>query len=306
MKIYDIAIIGSGPAGMTAALYAARAGLSVAIFERLMAGGQMGETGHIDNYPGFPEGVGGFDLALSMQQQEQRFGAENINEDVTAIDVHAAPKVITTDAGEYAARAIIMATGARSRKLGAPGEAELAGAGVSYCATCDGNFFKGKPVIVVGGGNTAAADAVYLSRICPTVYVVHRRDQLRATAASAHQMHEAGNIVFKWNSTVDHLLSADGKVAGAAIKDVNTGEVSEIAADAVFVAVGKIPNTEQFADELPLDPGGYIIADEDGATSIPGVYAAGDVRTKRLRQVATAISDGANAAEAAAEWLASC
>lgn len=306
METYDIAIIGSGPAGMTAALYAARAGLSVAVFERMMAGGQMGETGRIDNYPGFPEGVGGFDLAVAMQQQEQRFGANNINEDVTAIDTVSNPKVITTAAREYFARAIIVATGASSRKLDVPGEQELVGAGVSYCATCDGNFFKGKPVIVVGGGNTAAADAIYLARVCPTVYVVHRRDRLRATAANVHQMCEAENIVFKWNSVVDRLVSADGRVVGAVIKDVDTGAMTELVADAVFVAVGKVPNTENFIHQLPLDPDGYVVADEGGATSIPGVFAAGDVRTKRLRQVTTAISDGANAAEAAAEWLATC
>lgn len=306
METFDIAVIGSGPAGMTAALYAARAGLKTVLFERLMAGGQMGETGHIDNYPGFPEGVGGFDLSMAMMQQDERFGVVQVNEEVTAIDAAGTPKTVTTAAGIYEARALIIATGAHSRKLGVEREDELAGRGVSYCATCDGNFFKGKPVIVVGGGNTAAADAVYLSRICPTVYVVHRRDQLRATAASAHQMHEAENVVFKWNAVVDRLREQDGKIAGAVIKDVKTGATEQLDADAVFVAVGKMPNTDAFAAQLPLDASGYVIAGEDGVTSIPGVFAAGDVRTKKLRQVATAISDGANAAEAAAEWLATC
>lgn len=170
---------------------------------------------------------------------------------------------------------MIVATGARSRTMGVDREGELTGCGVSYCATCDGNFFKDKPVIVVGGGNTAAADAVYLARICPQVYVVHRRDQLRATAASRHQMEQAAHIQFKWNAVVDQLLEADGKVAGAIIKDVNTGATEQLDAAAVFVAVGKIPNTEAFAAQLPLDKAGYIVAGEEGETSIPGVYAAG-------------------------------
>lgn len=305
MKTYDLAVIGSGPAGMTAALYAARAGLSTIIFEQLMAGGQMGETGKIDNYPGFPDGIGGFDLAFAMQQQEERFGAVNVNEEVVAIDADSNPKVITTTEGQYAARSIVVATGARSRKMGIEGEESLMGRGISYCATCDGNFFKGKPVIVVGGGNTAAADAVYLSRICPVVYVVHRRDTLRATAASRHQMEAAENIEFVWDSLVDELLEEDGKLSGAIVKNKKTGERRTLEAPGLFVAVGKTPNTEAFKGSLPLDDDGYVIADETGATSMPGVFAAGDVRQKRLRQVATAISDGANAAEAAAESLVS-
>jgi thioredoxin reductase (NADPH) len=306
MKSYDIAIIGSGPAGMTAALYAARSGLSTALFERAMPGGQMGETGHIENYPGFPEGVSGFDLTMAMRQQAERFGAVGIDEEVTALDVQGPSKMVYTASGSYTAAVVIVATGSRSRRLDIPGERALTGRGVSYCAVCDGNFFKGKPVIVVGGGNTAAADAIYMARICPEVYVVHRRDRLRATAANRHQMERVGNVVFKWNSVVKELIEEDGKVGGAIIENLETGHLARLDAAALFVAIGKIPNTEAFADVLPLDCEGYVIAGEDGATSIPGVYAAGDVRTKHLRQVSTATSDGANAAEAAFEWLASC
>ncbi len=305
MEIYDVAIVGGGPAGMTAALYASRAGLSTVVFERMMAGGQMGETGQIDNYPGFPDGVGGFDLSLAMQQQDERFGTVWRNEEVVSLDVKADPKVVHTPTGEVGARAVILAPGARSRKLGVEGEAELAGRGVSYCATCDGNFFAGKPVIVVGGGNTAAADAAYLSRICSKVTVVHRRDELRATAASAHAALTADNVEFAWDSVVDRLLEADGKLAGAVIRNVKTGAESTIDAAGLFVAVGKQPNTESFAGAVPLDDSGYLVAGEDGITEIPGVFAAGDARTKRLRQVSTAIADGANAAEEAAAWLAS-
>jgi len=305
MKSYDIAVVGSGPAGMTAALYAARAGLSTALFERAMPGGQMGETGHIENYPGFPEGVSGFDLTMAMRQQAERFDVVFIDEEVIALEIEDSSKMLRTASNAYGASAVIMATGSRSRHLDLPGERELTGRGVSYCAVCDGNFFKGKPVIVAGGGNTAAADAVYMARICPEVHVVHRRDRLRATAANLHQMERAGNVVFEWNSIVKELIEEDGKVAGAIIENVETGEQTRLDAAALFVAIGMIPNTEAFADVLPLDCEGYIIADENGVTSIPGVYAAGDVRTKHLRQVATAVSDGANAAEAAFEWLAS-
>lgn len=304
MKIFDVAIIGSGPAGMTSALYAARAGLSVGVFERMMAGGQMGETEKVDNYPGFPEGVGGFDLALSMQEQFMRFGAEFVNEEVTELkDVDKEIKILTTPYDTYGARAVIVATGARSRKLGAPGEEELSGRGVSYCATCDGGFFKGEPVVVVGGGNTAAADAVYLARLSPKVYVVHRRDKFRAGAASVKQMEDAPSVEFKMNSVVKDILSEDGKVSGVVIENVHTHETETLETKAVFMAVGKIPNTENFRGVLPMDDQGYIIAGEEGATEIPGIYAAGDVRTKKLRQVATAIGDGANAAELAAEVL---
>lgn len=302
---YDVAVVGSGPAGLTAALYAARAGLSVVVLEALMPGGQMGETGRIDNYPGFPEGVSGFDLTMQMQEQCTRFGVAFVNEALTGCDLIAEPKRLETGSRTLSARAVIVATGSHSRKLGVPGEAEFAGRGVSYCATCDGNFFRGKTVAVVGGGNTAAADAVYLARICEAVHLVHRRDTLRATAAEQHRIAEADNVVFHLNKTVRQIEGENGAVAGLEIEDVTTGEVEHIPAAAVFVAVGKVPNTDVFKGQLPLDEAGYALADETGVTSLPGVFVAGDVRAKRLRQVATAVGDGANAAEAAAEWLAS-
>jgi len=306
MGVYDIAIIGQGPAGLTAGLYAARAGLSTAMFERMMPGGQMGETAQVDNYPGFSEGVSGFDLAMQMSGQATRFGAQSIQEDVLSVDVSSSPKQVVTAQGTYQARAIIFAPGARSRKLEVPGEAEYAGKGVSYCATCDGGFFRGKDVVVVGGGETAASDAIYLARLCNKVHVVHRRDTLRVSAASRQQMEAAENVSFEWNSVVREIRGEDGKVSQVVIADVETGEERVIPTSAVFVAVGKVPNTEPFAQVLPLNESGYIVADENGVTALEGVFAAGDVRTKRLRQVSTAVSDGANAAEVAAEWLASC
>lgn len=301
---YDVAVIGAGPAGMTAALYAARAGLRVVFFERLSAGGQLGETETIENYPGFPEGIGGFDLAFSMKQQAERFAAESIDEEVVAVDLEASPKQITTSFGAYEAKSIIVASGARPRKLGLDNDDVLAGRGISYCATCDGNFFRGKTVLVIGGGNTAVADALYLSRICEKVIVVYRRDKLRATAVYHNLIKGIENIDFAWNSIVRQAHDTEGKLSGVTIEDVKTGEVSEIACEGMFVAIGTIPNTEFLDNALNLDATGYIIADETGITNVPGVFAAGDVRTKALRQVATAVSDGANTAEAAAEFVA--
>ncbi|MEG2629134.1 MAG: thioredoxin-disulfide reductase [Raoultibacter sp.] len=302
--LFDVAVIGSGPAGMTAALYAARAGLQVALFERMMAGGQLGETEKIDNYPGFPEGAGGFDLAFSMKQQAERFGALSINEEVSAVDLEAAPKRITTAQGVYAAKTVIVATGARSRKLGLENEEVLAGRGISYCATCDGNFFHGKTVLVVGGGNTAVADALYLSRICQRVIVVYRRDTLRATAVYHDMLNGIENVSFEWDSVVTSAHEEAGKLVGATIENVKTGAVHDIACDGLFVAIGTIPNTEFLKGALTLDNAGYVVAEEGGSTAIPGVFVAGDVRTKTLRQVTTAVADGSNTAEAAAEFVA--
>lgn len=304
-EIYDVAVIGSGPAGMTAGLYAARAGLNVAVFERVMPGGQLGNTDVIENYPGFVDGIGGFDLAFAIKQQAERFGTKILSEEVTSLELEGERKIIRTSSGEHAARSIIVATGARPRKLGVAREDELTGRGVSYCATCDGNFFRGKDVLVIGGANTAAEDAVYLSRICNSVAIVYRRGALRATKVYADAAYAAENITCEWFSVVDELHESDGKVSGARIRNVNTGEVKDLACDAVFVAVGSVPNTELLAGALELDEAGYIVADETCATSIPGVFAAGDVRTKPLRQVVTAVSDGAVAAEQAAAGLSS-
>lgn len=302
---YDVAVIGSGPAGMTAALYAARAGLSVAVFERITPGGQLGQTAHIENYPGFPDGVNGFDLAFSMKQQADRFGAVNIGEEILSVDLAASPKVLRTGFGAYEAKSVIVATGAKPRRLGIDLEDELQGRGVSYCATCDGNFFKDRDVVIVGGGNTAVADAIYMARIARTVYLVHRRDALRATAVYHRMLEEIDAVRFVWNAGVKELLAEDGMLGGVLVEHYDTGEVEEINCSGLFVAVGTEPNTEFLDGALELDGAGYIVAGESGRTSVPGVFAAGDVRTKALRQVTTAVSDGANTAEAAAEYLAS-
>lgn len=303
-KLYDLAVIGSGPAGMTCAIYAARAGLSVLLLERLSPGGQLAETERIDNYPGFPEGAGGFDLAFSMKQQADRFGVESVSEEVISVDLGASPKLLTTPFRTVEAKAVVVATGARPRKLGLEGEQALEGRGVSYCATCDGAFFRGKRVAVVGGGNTAAADAIYLSRICEQVELIHRRAELRATHIYHDLLAGLENVRFVWDSVVDSLVESDGRLAGVSVRNVNTGAVEEISCEGLFVAVGTVPNTEFLKGALETDESGYIVAGEDCATNLPGVFAAGDVRTKALRQVTTAVADGANAGEAAAHYVA--
>lgn len=302
--IIDIAVIGAGPAGLTAGLYGARAGMDVVVFERVAPGGQLAQTEQLENYPGFPEGTEGYQLAFSMKQQADRFGVRSISEEVTSVDLEGEVKTLTTPFATYRAHAVIVATGARPRKLGVDQEEQLAGRGVSYCATCDGNFFRGKAVAVVGGGNTAAADALYLARICEKVYLVHRRDQLRATAIYHERLSKLPNVEFVWNSTVSRLAADDaGSLKGAVVVDKNTGIERELEVSGLFVAVGTQPNTEFLNGALALDGAGYIVAGEDGATSVEGVWAAGDVRTKSLRQVVTAVSDGAVCAERAAEHL---
>lgn len=303
-QAFDVAVIGAGPAGLTAGLYAARAGLRTAIFERMAPGGQLAQTEHIDNYPGFPQGAGGFELAWQMKEQADRFGVQHISEEIMAADLTAAPKTLATPYGTYQARSVIIATGARPRKLGVPGEAELTGHGVSYCATCDGNFFRGKTVMVVGGGNTAAADAIYLARLAQRVIVVHRRNALRATPVYHNQLEQLENVEFMWESEVRALDGAQGKLASAQVEHLATGALETVPVDGVFVAVGTQPNTEFLAGALPLDEGGYAKASESGVTPIPGVFAAGDVRAKQLRQVVTAVADGAVCAEQAASYVA--
>ena len=212
--VIDVAVIGAGPAGLTAGLYAARAGLNVVLFERISPGGQLAQTEHMENYPGFPEGTGGFELAFAMKQQADRFGASNVGEEVVSVDFTQNPKVLTTAFNEYRAKSVIIATGARPRKLGLELEEDLQGRGVSYCATCDGNFFRDKEVMVVGGGNTAAGDAIYLSRICKKVYLVHRRDKLRATAIYHKRLEDLPNLEFVWNAVPRKLVADEGKLAG--------------------------------------------------------------------------------------------
>ena len=302
-KIYDLVIIGGGPGGYTAALYGARAGLSTLVLEKLSAGGQMALTHRIDNYPGFPEGADGFELAESMQQQAERFGAVTEYAEVFSADLKAQPKIIETSEGNFLARAVIIATGAGPRELGVPKEKELIGRGVNYCAACDGAFYKGKTVVVVGGGNTAAADAMLLSRVAKKVILVHRRNSLRATKIYHQPLMEAENVEFAWNSQVVEILH-DRKVSGVVLKDVNSGELRQIDCDGIFVSVGRKPVTEFLGGQVELDKGGYILAGESTVTNIPGVFAVGDVRTKFLRQVVTAVADGAVAVHMAEEFLA--
>lgn len=302
-KVYDMLIVGGGPGGYTAALYAARAGLSVVVLEKLSAGGQMALTAQIDNYPGFEEGIDGFTLGEKMQQQAERFGAITELAEVTALHLDGEVKTAETTEGTFQAKTVVISTGAGPRLLGLPQETELTGRGVNYCAACDGMFYKGKTVVVVGGGNTAAADALVLSRIAKKVIVIHRRDTLRATKIYHEPLLNAPNVEFRWNSAVTELL-ADGKLNGIKIRDVVTGEESTIHCDGLFVSIGRKPATRLVQGQLVLDDGGYIIADETTRASMPGVFAVGDVRTKELRQIVTAVADGAAAAHYAEEYLA--
>lgn len=302
-NIYDMIVIGGGPGGYTAALYAARAGLKVAVIERLSAGGQMALTHQVDNYPGFAQGIEGFLLGMNMQEQAQRFGAETIYAEVTALELTSDPKALHTTAGSVLARTVVLSTGANPRTLGLAREYELTGQGVHYCAACDGMFYKGKTVVVVGGGNTAAADALLLSRIAKKVILVHRRDSLRATKVYHEPLMQASNVDFLWNSSVTELLR-NGKLTGLRIQNLQTGEESEIPCDGLFISIGRSPATDLVKGQLVLDETGYIIADETTKTTLPGVFAVGDVRTKAIRQIVTAVADGAAAAHYAEEYLA--
>ena len=299
---YDVIVIGGGPAGYTAALYTVRAGLSTLVIEKLYAGGQINETTQIDNYPGFPDGIDGFTLGQKLQQGAQRFGAETKNTEVVAVKLQDSEKIVETLDGIYRARAVVVATGAGHKHLGLAKEQELVGKGVAYCAACDGNFYRGKTVAVVGGGNSAAADALLLSRIAAKVILIHRRDSLRATKIYHEPLKERENVEFRWNSKVTELLHEE-KLTGVKIQNVLTGQEEDIAVDGVFISIGRKPATELFAGELALDEGGYIIAGESTQTEVPGVYAAGDVRTKKVRQIITAAADGASAAHHIEEYL---
>jgi len=302
-QVYDMIIIGGGPGGYTAALYAARAGLSTLVLEKLSAGGQMALTSQIDNYPGFPEGVDGFELGEKMRQGAERFGAKTELAEVFSVDLKAQPKVIESSEGTFYGKTVVLSTGASPRKLGVDREEELIGRGVNYCAHCDGMFYRGKTVAVVGGGNTAAADALHLSRICEKVILIHRRDTLRATKIYHEPLQKAQNVEFIWNSTVSRLHSGE-KLTAVTVKDVNTAEEREISCDGIFVSVGRSPATDLVKDQLALDDAGYVISDETTRTSLPGVFAVGDVRTKAVRQIVTAVADGAVAAQYADEYLA--
>ena len=300
--VYDMLIIGGGPAGYTAALYAARAGFDTVVIEKMGPGGQMALTGDIDNYPGFEEGVDGFTLGMKMQKGAERFGAKTVYDEVKAVDFSEKTKKVETKKGVYLAKTVAISTGADARELGL-GEKKLIGKGVHYCAHCDGRFYKGKTVVVVGGGNSAAADALYLSRLAEKVYIVHRRDTLRATKVYHEPLMKAENVEFLWNTTVADFI-VDKRVTGVKLRDVNTGKERELAVNGVFVSIGRKPATEFLGGALELDAGGYIVADESTKTSAEGVYAIGDVRTKALRQVVTAVADGAVAVHYAEEYMA--
>ena len=299
--IYDMIIIGGGPAGYTAAMYGARAGLDVLTVEKMSVGGQMALTDIIDNYPGFDAGIDGFTLGMNMQKGAERFGAKTKYAEVISVELSGKIKKIKTPKEELLSRTVVIATGADPRKLGIEKEDSFIGKGVHYCAHCDGRFYKGKTVVVVGGGNTAAADALYLSRLAEKVIVVHRRDSLRATKIYHDPLMKADNIEFMWNSTVSELLTEE-RVIGVRLKNLKSGDLTDIACNGVFVSIGRVPVTEIFDGQIELD-GGYIKADETTRTNIDGVFAVGDIRTKELRQVVTAVSDGAVAAHFAEEYL---
>ena len=300
-KIWDVIIVGGGPGGFAAALYCGRAALSVLVLEEMAPGGQMGTTDQIDNYPGFPEGINGFELAMQMQKSAERFGAVTRMEHVSGLSLLGEIKTVTAGETQYQARTVVLATGAAPRELGLPRERELRGRGVSYCATCDGMFYRGKNVVVVGGGDTAAADAVYLSKLCETVTLVHRRDTLRASKAYQKPLQECGNVSFVWDSTPEEILG-ENTVEGLRVKNKKTGEEKVIPCQGIFVAVGNVPNSTLFADSVTLE-NGYAAADETTRTNIPGVFAVGDVRRKALRQVVTAVADGAVASHFIEEYL---
>lgn len=297
--IYDMIVIGGGPGGYTAALYAARAGLDTVVLEKMSPGGQMAQTTRIDNYPGF-QGVDGYTLGEQMQQNAEHFGAKTELAEVFSTDLSGEIKRVETSEGVFLGRTVVIATGASHRKLDLPREETLTGKGVAYCAACDGMFYRGKTVAVVGGGNSAVADVMALSRICKKVILIHRRDTLRATKIYHDQLGD--NVEFRWNSVVNRLLG-DDRLTGLELKDVITGGLTKLPVDGVFVSVGRSPSSELFREQLAVDEGGYIVADETTRTTIPGVFAVGDVRTKAVRQVITAAADGAVAAHFAEEYL---
>lgn len=302
-KIYDMLVLGGGPGGYTAALYAARAGQSVLVIEKLSAGGQMATTEQVDNYPGFAEGIDGFELGERMQQTAERFGAETVLASASAVKLDGPIKEIVTDEGTFQGKTVVLATGASPRLLGLPGEQALRSHGMAYCAACDGMFFHGKTVAVIGGGNSAVGEALTLSKLAQKVYLIHRRDSLRADQVYTKPLEAADNIEIIWNKRPIELLH-DTHITGLRLEDTQTGAQTELACDGVFAAIGRVPETALFQGVLELDAQGYIQADETTRTNLPGVFAVGDVRTKPLRQIITAAADGAVAAHFADHYLA--
>lgn len=301
-NIYDLAILGAGPAGICAAIYATRAKLNtIWLDKKFVQGGQIVDTYEVDNYPGLP-GITGLDLGEAMAGHAKKLGMKPQREPVRSIETEHGIKVIRTKKNEYRARAVIIACGATHRHLGIPGEEELSGMGVSYCATCDAAFFQDRTVVVVGGGNVAVEDAILLSRTCKKVYLVHRRDELRAEKILQESLFACKNVELIWDSIPLSIEGTD-KVEALKIQNKKTQEESFIETDGVFIAVGIVPGTEKFKDLVKLDEAGYIVAGEDGITSEPGIFAAGDIRTKNLRQVVTAVADGANAVASVQRYL---
>lgn len=302
METRDIVIIGGGPAGLAAGLYAARAALNTVLIEQGVPGGLAASTERIENYPGFEEGIGGPELANRMDAQARRFGLEVINSSVHKLVRVEKGFIVKTGKGDLIARSVILATGARPKKLGVKGEAELHGLGVSYCATCDGAFFKGRKVAVVGGGDAAVEEAIFLTRFAEKVYIIHRRGELRATKIVQERARQNPKIEFVWHSEVAEILGSYF-VEGIRVRNVQTGETEDKQVDGVFMYVGNSPATDLVKDLVDLDDRGYIVTGENMATSCPGLFAAGDVRQKLLRQVVTAVADGAIAAVAAEKYL---
>ncbi|MCR4807005.1 MAG: thioredoxin-disulfide reductase [Lachnospiraceae bacterium] len=303
-KVYDLIIAGAGPAGLTAAIYGKRAELDVLLIEKnYISGGQIINTYEIDNYPGLP-GLSGMDLATKMSEHVDRYGTERIVADITGLELDGDVKKVKTDKGDFEGRAVILATGNSPSKLKVKGEEELAGMGVSYCATCDGAFFKNKTVAVVGGGDVAVEDAIFLARACKKVYIIHRRNELRAVKTLQTALFACDNVEPVWDSVVKEIGGSD-MVEKVLIENVKDGKTSELSVNGVFIAVGNVPNSSYIIEEsgLKTDEKGYIVAGEDCATNIPGVYAAGDIRSKALRQVSTAVADGANAVYAVEKYL---
>lgn len=300
--MYDIIIIGSGPAGLSAAIYAQRACLDTIVIEKNgISGGQVLNTWEVDNYPGFP-GVTGFELSRQFREHANKLGARVVQDEVVQVELSGNVKKVVCEEETYEARCVILASGAHHRTLEVPGEEELRGAGVSYCATCDGAFFRGRTVAVVGGGDAALEDAIFLARMCEKVYIVHRRDKLRGAKRLQERLQALENIEFVWNSETV-AIEGDGQVEALRLRQTKTGEERRLDVDGVFIAVGIAPESELYAGQLELDEQGYIRADESGQTSVPGVFAAGDVRTKALRQILTAASDGANCVASAERYL---
>ena len=300
--MYDIIIIGSGPAGLSAAIYAQRACLDTIVIEKNgISGGQVLNTWEVDNYPGFP-GVTGFELSRQFREHANKLGARVVQDEVVQVELSGNVKKVVCEEETYEARCVILASGAHHRTLEVPGEEELRGAGVSYCATCDGAFFRGRTVAVVGGGDAALEDAIFLARMCEKVYIVHRRDKLRGAKRLQERLQALENIEFVWNSETA-AIEGNGQVEALRLRQTQTGEEMLLDVDGVFIAVGIAPESELYAGQLELDEQGYIRADESGQTSVPGVFAAGDVRTKALRQILTAASDGANCVASAERYL---